>query len=125
MLTIIKTITNKRTIDNRSIVKLPTLLQGSFETTDLEMVSKITPGNTEIIGTIKVNVNRNEHTVKIVPTISPLFFEVSVVKICLLSVKYFHRKKVENITQENIEQYIMYIKTAHNHSTPCTAKNRH
>ncbi len=38
--------------------------------------------------------------------------------------KYFHYKKVENITQEDIEQYIMYINTAHNHSTPCTTKNR-
>ncbi len=38
--------------------------------------------------------------------------------------KYFHYKKVENITQVDIELYIMYIKTAHNHSTPCTNKNR-
>ncbi len=37
--------------------------------------------------------------------------------------KYFHHKKVENITQVDIEQYILYIKTAHNHSTPCTNKN--
>lgn len=27
--------------------------------------------------------------------------------------KYFHNKEVENITQQNIEQYILYIKTYH------------
>jgi hypothetical protein len=64
------TVTEKIIIKRR-IVNLPTLLYGSFETMAFEIVSKNTPGNTEIIGTTNVKVNRNEHTVKIVPTISP------------------------------------------------------
>ena len=63
---------NKKISPNKRIVNLPTLLYGSLFINFLAIASNIIPGETEIIGTIKVTVSNRETPVNIAPIISPL-----------------------------------------------------